>query len=138
MVKNMLKLTLRMERVIGAAVLGFAIIVGCLFLYWSIEYYVSRTFDAGRYELIPLPATSNGSLYAWKLDRRTGGLDLCGKSNNRVGYLACLTAVQVNAEEFLRISEVPAPVVVAPAAPATAAAPVAAPAQPAKQPVKTR
>ena len=133
----MKKLRLRLKSLLPALIFGICFIIACMFLYWAVEYYIDKTFDVERYSLIRATDDTSDAYVVWKLDERTGTLDLCTKPNNRVGYLACLTAVNVKPEEFQRISEMPRPVVVQPApVAAPAAVPAAAPA--AATPAKKR
>lgn len=63
---------------LGSLLFVICFVIGCLFLYWAVEYWVHNNFDKGRYEISKIqPATGTDSMSFWKLDRRTGTVEYC-------------------------------------------------------------
>lgn len=63
---------------LGALLFIICFVIGCLFLYWAVQYWVYNNFDKGRYEISKIqPAGGGDSMGFWKLDRRTGVVEYC-------------------------------------------------------------
>lgn len=63
---------------LGSFLVIFCFIVGCMFLYWAVQYWVANTFDQNRYDIHKIqPAGGGDSLSFWKLDHRTGNVEYC-------------------------------------------------------------
>ena len=91
----------------GPIIFIICFIIGCLFLYWAVEYYVYNTFDHSRYELAKIQVNGTDSLSVWKLDRRTGGLEYCTKSYDKLDNFICVRAASIDAKEYTPPPEVP-------------------------------
>jgi hypothetical protein len=117
-------------------------VIGCLFLYWAVEYWVYNSFDSNRYELSKIQVGNSDSLSTWKLDKRTGNLEYCTKSYEKMDHFVCVRSVTIDAKEFAQtVQEMSRPAVVAATTPAVAAAPPAeatAPAQAATTPAEAQ
>ena len=107
----------------GSLIFGICFIIGCMFIYWAVEYWVYNSFDSNRYELSKIQVGNNDSLSLWKLDKRTGGLEYCTKSYDKMDHFVCVRASTLEAKEY---SEVPETKPVAASAPATATPPATA------------
>ncbi len=65
----------------GALIVVLCFVIGCLFLYWAVEYWVYNTFDRDRYEISKIqPAGGGDSWSFWKIDHRTGAVEYCSLS----------------------------------------------------------
>ena len=55
-------------------------LIGCIFFYWAVEYWVKHNFDKYRYEISKIQNNGTDSWSFWKLDRRTGQVEYCSMS----------------------------------------------------------
>ena len=74
-------------------------VIGCMFLYWAVEYYVFNNFDHDRYAISKLQVGNSDSLSVWKLDNRTGELQYCTKSYDKMDHFVCVRSVVIDAKE---------------------------------------
>ena len=93
------------QRPIGAILFVVCFVIGCAFLYWAVEYWVYNSFDADRYELSKIQVGNSDSLSAWKLDKRTGGLEYCAKSNDKMDRFVCVRSTIIDAKDYSRPAE---------------------------------
>ncbi len=84
----------------GAIVFIICFLIGCLFLYWAVEYYVYNNFDSKRYTISKIQMGNNDSLSLWKLDNRTGDLQYCAESAEKMDLLVCVRAVTIDGREY--------------------------------------
>ncbi len=87
----------------GALLTIILFVIGCLFLYWAVEYWVYNNFDRARYEMSKIQPAGGGDSWAfWKLDRRTGAVEYCSMDvkagENKPDFL-CVRAKVVDNED---------------------------------------
>jgi len=90
---------MRLQNFWGAIVFVICFIIACMFLYWAVEYYVYNNFDKNRYTISKLQVGNSDSLSVWKLDNRTGELQYCTKSYERMDHFVCVRSVVIDAKE---------------------------------------
>jgi hypothetical protein len=119
------------KNILGALVVVVCFIIGCMFLYWAVQYWVYNTLDRGRYEISKIqPAGGVDSLSFWKLDRRTGGVEYCNMTPptaTKASEFTCVAAISSAPSPKLE-SNIPLATPAAPA-PDAVAATAATPAQ---------
>ncbi len=93
---------------LGAIIFVICFVIACMFLYWAVEYYVYNSFDKNRYSITKLQVGNSDSLAVWKLDNRTGILEYCSKSYDRIDQFVCVRATTLEAKDYR--PEAPAPV----------------------------
>ena len=121
------------KRLSGAMLFVICFAIGCIFLYWAVEYWVYNSFDANRYELSKIQVANSDSLSTWKLDKRTGNLEYCTKSYEKMDHVVCVRSVTIDAKEYSNAPEpLKAPEAPKPTASTSATTPAvqAPPAQP--------
>jgi len=82
-----------------AIVFVVCFVIACMFLYWAVEYYVYNNFDHNRYTISKLQVGTTDSLSVWKLDNRTGELQYCTKSYDKMDHFVCVRSVTVDAKQ---------------------------------------
>ena len=98
---------LRLQNFWGAIVFVVCFIIACMFLYWAVEYYVYNNFDKNRYTISKLQVGNSDSLSVWKLDNRTGELQYCTKSYDKMDHFVCVRSVTVDAREEMPLAAEP-------------------------------
>ena len=91
--------SLRLQNFWGAIVFVVCFVIGCMFLYWAVEYYVYNNFDHNRYTISKLQVGTSDSLSVWKLDNRSGELQYCTKSYDKMDHFVCVRSVTMDAKE---------------------------------------
>lgn len=66
-------------------------LLGCMFIYWSVQYWVVNNFDQGRYEIVKIQSGGSDSWSFWKIDRRMGGVDYCNLVQSKDGGVPSFT-----------------------------------------------
>jgi hypothetical protein len=85
--------------VLSSVLILILFIVGCIFLYWAVEYWVYHNSDKGRYEIIKIEGANGADTGSfWKLDRRAGIVQYCSlnnvvRNNANVQELHCIPAM---------------------------------------------
>ena len=133
----------KIKRFSGTIAFVICFVIGCMFLYWAVEYWVYNSFDSNRYELSKIQVGNSDSLSTWKLDKRTGNLEYCTKSYEKMDHFVCVRSVTIDAKEYSNVPEAVAATAPATAtgtatatAPATATGTATAPAQAATTPAQ--
>ena len=85
------------KSLLAVLVIVIMFIIGCLFIYWAVQYWVYNNFDRARYEMSKIQPAGGGDSWAfWKLDRRTGQVEYCSIDPTKPGELhpdfTCLRA----------------------------------------------
>jgi hypothetical protein len=60
---------------------------------------VYNNFDHNRYTISKLQVGTTDSLSVWKLDNRTGELQYCTKSYDKMDHFVCVRSVTVDAKQ---------------------------------------
>ncbi len=89
-----------MKNFSGTLAFVICFMIGCLFLYWAVEYWVYNSFDGNRYELSKIQVSNSDSLSTWVLDKRTGGLEYCTKSYDKMDHFVCIKSVVIEAKDY--------------------------------------
>lgn len=96
-----------MKNFSGTLAFILCFVIGCLFLYWAVEYWVYNSFDGNRYELSKIQVSNSDSLSTWVLDKRTGGLEYCTKSYDRMDHFVCVRSIVIDAKDYSDTPEAP-------------------------------
>ena len=83
----------------GALILALGFIIGCLFLYWAVQYWVYNTFDSDRYEISNIQSVNGNVISLWKFDRRTGAVEYCTKSLTEMDNFTCVRPHVMDAKD---------------------------------------
>ena len=90
----------RLGGLTGIIAFAIAFVIGCMFLYWAVEYWVYNSFDGNRYELSKIQVKNSDSLSTWILDKRTGNLVYCTKSYDKMDHFVCVRSVTIDGKEY--------------------------------------
>ncbi|MDX2073879.1 MAG: hypothetical protein SFX19_05890 [Alphaproteobacteria bacterium] len=81
---------------LGSLFITACFIIGCMFVYRAVEYWVSNTFDNGRYEISKIQSSGGGDSWSfWKIDRRMGNIEYCSldpQTGGRKPDFTCIPA----------------------------------------------
>jgi hypothetical protein len=104
-------------------------LIGCFFLLMAVEEWIENNFDSDRYMLARVRTAESDSMAVWKLDKKTGVVELCSKTSDINAQIVCLKPVYMDAKDYRKPLD-PDTVAEAEAGPASAVdtvAPVPAP-----------
>jgi hypothetical protein len=85
---------------VSGILLIICFVIGCFFILMAVEEYIDRTFDSNRYMLANVRTSASDSMTVWKLDKRTGAIEMCSKTADINAQVVCLKPVYIEAKDY--------------------------------------